>query len=57
VVPLHLGRLRGKQSTPSIWLGGTVEVSTVGKWEQPGARTTHEDSVEATVWFVFKLVE
>ena len=25
LVPLRLGGLRGKQSTPSIWLGGTGE--------------------------------
>jgi hypothetical protein len=55
VAPLRLGGLRGKQSTPSDWLGGTGEVSTVGKWERHGARTTHEDSVEATVWFFFFL--
>jgi hypothetical protein len=38
VAPLRLGGLRGKQSTPSDWLGGTGEGSTVGKWEQQGAR-------------------
>jgi hypothetical protein len=35
VAPLRLGGLRGKQSTPSDWLGGTGVVSTVG--EQLGA--------------------
>jgi hypothetical protein len=30
VAPLRLGGLRGKQSTPSVWLGGTGVVSTVG---------------------------
>jgi hypothetical protein len=40
VAPLRLGGLRGKQSTPSNWLGGTGELSTVGKWEQRGARAT-----------------
>jgi hypothetical protein len=34
VAPLRLGGLRGKQSTPSDWLGGTGEVSTVGEWER-----------------------
>jgi hypothetical protein len=34
VAPLRLGGLRGKQSTPSVWLGGTGESSTVGKQEQ-----------------------
>jgi len=37
VAPLRLEGLRGKQSTPSNWLGGTGEVSTVGEWEQHGA--------------------
>jgi len=31
VAPLRLGGLRGKQSTPSVWLGGTGVVSTVGE--------------------------
>jgi hypothetical protein len=34
VAPLRLGGLRGKESTPSVWLGGTGEFSTVGKREQ-----------------------
>jgi hypothetical protein len=38
VAPLRLGGLRGKQSTPSDWLGGTGEVSTVGERERHGAR-------------------
>jgi hypothetical protein len=38
VAPLRLGGLRGKQSTPSDWLGGTGEVATVGKQERQGAR-------------------
>ena len=33
MAPLRLGGLRGKQSTPSVWLGGTGERSTVGKQE------------------------
>ena len=31
VAPLQLGGLRGKQSTPSDWLGGTGVVLTVGE--------------------------
>jgi len=36
VAPLRLGGLRGKQSTPSDWLGGTGEPSLVGekKWRR-----------------------
>jgi hypothetical protein len=37
VAPLRLGGLRGKQSTPSVWLGGTGEHSAVGKRERQGA--------------------
>jgi hypothetical protein len=37
VAPLRLGGLRGKQSTPSDWLGGTGVVSTVGEQERDGA--------------------
>jgi hypothetical protein len=40
VAPLRLGGLRGKQSTPSVWLGGTGVVSTVGKRERHGAGAT-----------------
>jgi len=43
VAPLQLGGLRGKQSTPSIWLGGTGESSTVGEREQHGVQS--RDSV------------
>jgi hypothetical protein len=38
VAPLRLGGIRGKQSTPSDWLGGTGEVSTVGEREWHRAR-------------------
>jgi hypothetical protein len=34
VAPLRLGGLRGKKSTPSVWLGGTGEFLAVGKQEQ-----------------------
>jgi len=34
VAHLRLGGLRGKESTPSVWLGGTSESSMVGKQEQ-----------------------
>jgi hypothetical protein len=37
VAPLCLGGIRGKQSTPSVWLGGTNVVSTVDEWEWHGA--------------------
>jgi hypothetical protein len=43
VAPLRLGGLRGKQSTPSDWLGGTGEVSAVGERERHGAQV--RDSV------------
>jgi hypothetical protein len=43
VAPLRLGGLRGKQSTPSDWLGGTGEVSTVGERERHGARGQHTE--------------
>ena len=35
MAPLRLGGLRGKKSTPSVWLGGTGELVAVGK--QAGA--------------------
>jgi hypothetical protein len=38
VVPLRLGGLRGKKSTPSAWLGGTSELSLVGKPKRHGAK-------------------
>jgi hypothetical protein len=41
VAPLWLGGLRGKKSTPSDWLGGTGEVSTVDERERHGAREHH----------------
>ena len=34
MAPLQLGGLRGKKSTPSIWLGGTGELIDVGKQGQ-----------------------
>jgi hypothetical protein len=55
VAPLRLGGLRGKQSTPSDWLGGTGEGSMVGEQERydTGAAwsvlKTFEDDVKATV--------
>jgi hypothetical protein len=50
VAPLRLGGLRGKQSTPSDWLGGTGEVSTVGErsgteQERQGACERHSEQV------------
>jgi hypothetical protein len=50
---------RGKQSTPSDWLGGTGVVSTVGERERRGAGATRsagssfEAGVKATVCFSF----
>ena len=38
MVPLRLGGLRGKKSTPSVWLGGTGELSLVGMQKRHGAR-------------------
>jgi hypothetical protein len=38
VAPLRLGGLRGKKSTPSVWLGGTGELIEVGKQEQERER-------------------
>jgi len=40
VAPLRLRGLRGKKSTPSVWLGGTGERSPVGKQERRGAGAT-----------------
>jgi hypothetical protein len=52
VAPLRLGGLRGKQSTPSVWLGGTGELSVVGERERQGERTRHgaRDVSEAGEW-------
>jgi hypothetical protein len=44
VAPLRLGGLRGKQSTPSDWLGGTGVVSTVGERERRGAGAAHRSA-------------
>jgi hypothetical protein len=61
VAPLRLGGLRGKQSTPSVWLGGTGEFSAVGKRKRQGERTRHDarNVSEVGVWlrYDFKLVE
>jgi hypothetical protein len=55
VAPLRLGGLRGKQSTPSVWLGGTGVVSTVDELERHGAGVTRSADIiavgyKATVW-------
>ena len=34
VAPLRLEGLRGKKSTPSVWMGGTGEFIVVSKQEQ-----------------------
>jgi hypothetical protein len=43
VAPLQLRGLRGKQSTPSDWLGGTGEVSTVDEREWHGVHGRHSE--------------
>jgi hypothetical protein len=43
VAPLRLGGLRGKKSTPSVWLGGTGEFVAVGKQEQEQERLEHRN--------------
>jgi hypothetical protein len=52
VAPLRLGGLRGKKSTPSVWLGGTGELSLVGMQKRQGERKRHStrDVSEAGVW-------
>jgi hypothetical protein len=55
VAPLRLGGLRGKKSTPSVWLGGTGEHSAVGKRERrtrQGARVVVRGKRKATVWLI-----
>jgi hypothetical protein len=51
VAPLRLGGLRGKQSTPSDWLGGTGEVSTVGERERHGVRDVIRGAKACAVFF------
>ena len=46
--PLWLRGLRGKQSTPSDWLGGTGVVSTVGERERHGAGVARSASIFET---------
>jgi hypothetical protein len=41
VAPLRLGGLRGKESTPSVWMQGTSELVTVGEQERQGVRGLH----------------
>jgi hypothetical protein len=57
VAPLRLGGLRGKQSTPSDWLGGTGVVSTVGERERRGVEnllvTTTTLITSAFFFFMF----
>jgi hypothetical protein len=59
VAPLRLGGLRGKKSTPSVWLGGTGELLRSASWrrEQHGAWTALENDIEATVWSLNGSVE
>jgi hypothetical protein len=51
VAPLRLGGLRGKKSTPSVWLGGTGEFVAVGKQElgAAGARNRSRQANKAKV--------
>jgi hypothetical protein len=58
VAPLRLGGLRGKQSTPSVWLGGTGELLAVGERERQGERTRHgaRDVSEAGEWLRYDLI-
>jgi hypothetical protein len=63
VAPLRLGGLRGKKSTPNVWLGGTGGFlrsasrsrSGNGSWsgkqeqERHGTQTTPENDAVATV--------
>jgi hypothetical protein len=60
VAPLRLGGLRGKKSTPSVWLGGTGGFIDVGKQEQEqlgkGAEapsTGFNSDNKAKVWTCF----
>jgi hypothetical protein len=59
VAPLRLGGLRGKKSTPSVWLGGTGEFIVVGKPEreqrehQGVSGQTFGGGEQAKVCFVF----
>jgi hypothetical protein len=52
VAPLRLGGLRGKKSTPSVWLGGTGELSLVNKRKrhERGKRHSARDVSEAGEW-------
>jgi hypothetical protein len=52
VAPLRLGGLRGKQSTPSVWLGGTGAVSTVGERERHRAQV--QDRVFGSFAFSYR---
>jgi hypothetical protein len=52
VAPLRLGGLRGKQSTPSVWLGGTGEFlwSASRSGTERGKRHSARDVSEAGEW-------
>jgi hypothetical protein len=54
VAPLRLGGLRGKQSTPSVWLGGTGVV-LYGRHEAGAARSVDVIAVgyKAKVWLLY----
>jgi hypothetical protein len=57
VAPLRLRGLRGKQSTPSDWLGGTGEVSTVASRSGEERGTSFEADVRQWYGPLFGSVE
>ena len=61
---LRLGGMRGKKSTPSVWLGGTGELVKVGKQEQEqlgagaaGAQEFLSASLRQRYGFSFSIIE
>jgi hypothetical protein len=56
VAPLRLRGLRGKQSTPSDWLGGTGEVSVVSKQDQHETTDDQEQALRqrCTFWLNYR---
>ena len=57
VAPLWLGGLRGKKSTPSVWLGGTGELIEVGKQEQERLEHRIHCGRRIRLRYVLELVE
>ena len=58
MAPLRLGGLRGKKSTPSVWLGGTGELlgSARRSDTERGKRHSTRDVSEAGVWLRYDLI-